>query len=351
MDFGRYGADNCAAPALPANPILFDVPNQSFERSDLLYGLVNRLVVFLLLVILAFLLPRLMPGDPLDIMLSDDALRELTEAETAELRRQMGLSGSWLDQFWRYIGALARGDLGYSHQHAAPVAELLGKSLPWTGLLIAGATPIYLFVGLVGGIWAGRRPHGNADRIATTLITILASIPPFAAAILLLLTFGILWPVLPVSGAEPLFPSPDPLIRARQIATHAVLPCLALAMHEIVRIFFIARGEAVSLAVRSFLINAKARGITGWRLYVNYYGRNMLPVVLARLSDTTTTMVGVVLFVEIVFSYPGIGHLIYGAILDHDYTLLQGAVIGLAAFVLALNWAIDVAIAIYARRG
>lgn len=326
-------------------------PLQTDTRSALTYGLINRLAVFALLVALAFALPRLMPGDPLDVLLSEDVSRELTAPEIADLREQMGLSGSPARQFARYLAALAQGDLGYSHRHAAPVSDLLARALPWTALLFLGATPIFLLGGLLAGTMAGRRPHGPADRIATAAITLLASIPPFVAALGLLLAFGILWPVLPVSGAEPLFPSDNPLTRAADIARHAVLPCLALAAHEIVRIFLLARGEAASISHRPFLTNARARGIAGWRLWLNYYGRNMLPVVLARLSDSVTALVGVVLYVEIVFAYPGIGHLIYDAILDRDYMLLQGAVIGLAVFVLVLNGLIDLAVTLLAERG
>jgi peptide/nickel transport system permease protein len=308
-------------------------------------------VVFLLIALLTFLLPRLMPGDPLDLLLSSDLARQLTPVEAEVIREQMGLTGSWPRQLGSCLLSLATGDLGYSLQHAAPVADLLSRALPWTLLLIACALPLYLVIGVAAGIEAGRATGSAFDRASTALATFLASIPPFAAAVLLLLAFGIVWPVLPISGAEPIFPAETLATRMVDIASHAVLPASALAFHEVVRIYFLARAEAAALSQRPFVANAKARGIRGARERVHYYGRNLLAVLLARLSDSITSMFGAVLFVEVVFSYPGVGRLIYDAVLDRDYVLLQGAVLGLSAFVLVLNWVVDTAALALASRG
>lgn len=318
---------------------------------NFLSGLINRLIVFLVLVLLTFILPRLVPGDPVDIFLSADEVRDLHPAELTALRDKMGLTGSWLDQLGHYLAKVMTGDLGYSHLHAAPVSELLSTSLPWTGLIIFGAFPIYLLIGVTAGIVAGRLAHHKTDIFLTHLMTLLASVPPFMAAIFLSLLFGILWPILPISGAEPLFVSDDPATRVIDMIQHAILPCVSLAIHEIVRFYFLARGESISLTARPFMINAYARGITGWRAFIHYYGLNIFPILLARMSDSITVLVGAVLFVEIVFSYPGIGHLIYDAILDQDYMLLQGAILGLAAIVLSANWIIDLVVASFAKRG
>ncbi|WP_244275155.1 ABC transporter permease [Pseudovibrio sp. Ad13] len=318
---------------------------------NMLSGLGIRLLVFALLVLLVFFLPRMLPGDPVEVFLASDLSRNLTGAESAELRAQFGLAGDWPQQLGVYLWDLIRGDLGYSVPHAAPVSELLRASIPWTLLLITCAAPIFLLAGAAGGIEAGKAPGAFFDRIATGVVTVVASIPPFTSAVLLLLAFGIVWPVLPSGGSEPFFPSSNPLQRDFDIARHAVLPVLALSLHEISRFYFLARGEAITLSQRPFILNACGRGIKGWRLRTAYYGRSLFPVFLARMSDALTGLFGAVLFVEIVFSYPGTGHLIYNAILDRDYVLLQGAVIVMAGLVLLLNWVIDAVAASLARRG
>ena len=316
-----------------------------------LRGLADRVLVFAGLIVLTFVLPRLMPGDPLELLLSADTARGLAQQEIEALRRQYGLAGSWGDQFLHHLHALAQGDLGFSLRHGMPVAALLREALPWTLLLILCAIPVYLVLGIGAGIEAGHRPHSPRDRIVTGAMIVLASIPPFAAAIFLLLAFGVLWPVLPTSGAEPLFPADTLEARIAGIARHAVLPVIALALHEVARFFFLARGEAVALSSRPFIANALARGIGGARLRLGYYARNILPMVLARMADSVTTLFSAVFFVEVVFSYPGVGSLIYSAMLERDHVLLQGAMLGMAAVVLALNWALDTAIIRLVRRG
>ncbi len=324
---------------------------QSEQHSGLLYGLVNRMIILALLILLTFLLPRLMPGDPVDMLISSDVARDLSAAERTALQVQMGLNAPLWEQFGGYVLGILKGDLGYSAHHAAPVTSLLASALPWTGLLIILSLPVFLIVGVGLGIEAGQRPHRRLDHAVTGLMTLFASLPPFAVAVLLLAVFGFLWPLFPASGAEPLFPSDDLVTNIFEILYHAALPALALAAHEIVRFYYLSRGEAMKLSVRPFVINAYARGITGWRARIHYYGRNLLPVLLARLSDSLSTLVSTVLYVEIVFSYPGIGTLLYGAILERDFVLLQGVILGLATCVLMTNWGIDVVVSSLAERG
>ncbi|GEK70988.1 ABC transporter permease [Paracoccus denitrificans] len=314
-------------------------------------NLLARLAVLGLVALTTFALPRLLPGDPLQAMLASDHAQSLSLAELAALRERLGLTAGWGRQLGDWLGDLLRGDLGHSIRHARPVAALVAESLPWTLLLILGAMPVYLLLGALAGIRAGRAQGGALDRGLTGLVTVLASIPPFVLAILLMLGFAILWPVLPAGGALPLFPSDQPLVRAGQVARHAALPVAALALHEFARFYYLARAEAIGLSRRPFVLNAEARGLAPLRMLADYYGRNILPAFVARMSDSISGLFGAALIVEIVFSYPGIGGLIYGAILDRDYPLLQGATIIVAAGVLALNWLIDAVLAVLAERG
>lgn len=326
------------------------MPCTRFFRA-VLGGLAGRLLAFALLAVLGFVLPRLLPGDPLALMLPPDSIRGLGPHDDLNLRAQMGLSGTIGEQLVRYLWSLLQGDLGFSFRHAARVADVLASALPWSLLLVVCAVPVYLTVGVTSGIEAGRYPHGRADRLLTGAMILLSSIPPFVGAVLLLQGFGIHWSLLPTGGAEPLFPPSDPLGRALAIARHAVLPVLALSLHEVSRFFFLARGEAVTLSARPFLVNARSRGIDEMRLRLHYYGRNLAPALLARLSSSVSGLFGGLVFVEVIFSYPGIGSLIYGAIQERDYALLQGTLLALAALVLLVNWSIDAIVLALAERG
>jgi len=315
-----------------------------------LTGLLRRAAVFALVLLLMALLPRLLPGDALDVMLDSDVQRDLLDSERARLRAQLGLDGSLAAQMWGDLSRLLRGDLGYSPLHGAPVADLLAEALPWTALLIGLALPMFLGLGIGLGIEAGRQPGGALDRGLTTAMSLLASVPPFVTAIALMLCFSILWPILPSGGAEPLFAPCTPLARALEVLRHAILPAFALALHEVVRYFFVLRGAATALSGRAFVVNARGRGVSGWRERHAYFGRNLIPVICARLGQSVATLFTASLFVEVVFSYPGVGLLTYQAVLDRDYALLQGAIAVLAALVLGLNWGFDALTDLLVRR-
>lgn len=318
--------------------------------SQLIAGLVQRAVVFLLLLFLMALLPRLLPGDPLALLLDSQATMTLDAAETRRLEEQFDLDGGIGAAVWRDVSALLSGDLGVSRAHGLPVGDVIASAFPWTALLILGAVPIFLATGVLSAIEAGRAVDRPADRALTLLMSLLATLPPFAAAALLVLLFAVWIPIFPATGAEPLFPSDDLGQRVIGIAHHAVLPTLALALHEVTRYYFVLRAETEGLFKQPFLQAARLRGVSGLRERRDYLLRNLMAAILARLSHSVSTLFSAVLFVEVLFSYPGVGLLAYQAILERDYILLEGIVAIIALLVLLLNWMLDAASTLLARR-
>lgn len=314
-------------------------------------GFLGRVTVFVLIMVLMAVLPRLLPGDPFELLLSSDYVQEMDDAAQARLRERLGMDAGLWAQVARDLSAMARGDLGHSPLHGAPVREVLFGALPWTLLLVACATPVFLAIGVGLGIEAGRKPGSRADSILSAVMTFIAALPAFVTALLLLLIFAITLRLFPLGGAEPFFPQSDFWPRARDIAWYGALPVLALAKHEIARYFFIIRGEAVQISRRPFMMNARGRGVAGWAERYRYFGLNLLPVILARLGHSTSTLLGAVLYVEVVFSYPGIGKLMHQAVLDRDFALLQGAIAALAAITLLINWLFDVLVELLTKRG
>lgn len=279
-------------------------------------------------------------------------VQSMSVQETNKLRETFGLATEDILTIIKHnILAVLDGQLGYSVSHGTAVSVLLNRALPWTLLLVLLACPIFLTIGVLGGIEAGRSAGTQIDLILSKVMSIIASIPPFAGALFLLITFGITWPVLPAGGAEPLRPSGHTMSRIIDIAHHAILPAFSLALHEVARYFFVVRGETITLSSRPFILNARANGVNGWHERRDLYLRNLAALVLSRLSYSIPTLFGAVLFVEVIFSYPGVGRLTYQAALDRDYALLQGTVTVLAALVLLLNWVLDTLTATLSERG
>lgn len=314
-------------------------------------GFLSRAFIFVLIMVLMAVLPRLLPGDPFELLMSSDYVQGMDEDAQARLRDRLGLDAGLWSQVIRDLSAMAHFDLGYSPLHGAPVQEVLFSALPWTLLLVACATPVFLGIGVGLGIEAGRVPGSRTDNILSVVMTFIAALPAFVTALLLLLIFAITLKLFPLGGAEPFFPQSGFWPRARDIAWYGTLPALALAKHEIARYFFIIRGEAVQLTRRPFMTNARGRGVSGLTERYRYFGLNLLPVILSRLGHSTSTLLGAVLYVEVVFSYPGIGKLMHQAVLDRDFALLQGAIAVLAALILLVNWLFDVLVELLTKRG
>ena len=322
-------------------------------EKDLRLGkqLSDNALALALLIVLNFLLPRWLPGDPVDALLGEGVIAGYSDTQLALLKAQMGLDGSGWQQFGIYLAELARGNLGYSAFHAAPVAEVLGEALPWTLLLLAGSIPLSLVLGAGPGLIAGARRGSLFDHWSGAVAALLSSIPSFAVAMLLLGLFSVHLGWFPISGAASLFGPPPGWLHGLDLLWHALLPMLALALHGGVRYFYLSRGVALALSQRPFLFAARARGVRGRRLLIHYYGRNALPALLAKLSGTVPMVMGATLFVEVIFSYPGVGHLMLDAIQARDYPLVQGGLFLLSLMVLTINSMLDLLIAILGRRG
>lgn len=311
----------------------------------------QRLTLFVLLLILMAALPRLLPGDPLALILGEEA-QALNLDHQSALRVEMGLSSDgFFNDVVKDVTHILKGQLGHSASHGADVSTLVFRALPWTVFLTFLACPLFLLIGVSCGIEAGRLAGRRLDRILCWVMSAQAATPPFAVAMLLLICLAIAWPILPAGGAESLIVRHYGLARFLDIAFHALLPALALALHEVSRYFFIIRGEVISISRRPFVQTALANGISLWRERLDLYLANLSAVILSRLSYSIPTLLGAALFVEVVFAYPGIGSLSYQAVLDRDYTLLQGATAVLAAIILITNWILDTLVMLVSERG
>ncbi|WP_170245131.1 ABC transporter permease [Pararhodospirillum oryzae] len=304
-----------------------------------------------LLVCLNFVALHALPGDPLTVLLGDATLVFPDEALRARLADLHGLDGSLGERFLRYVGRLARGDLGWSLSHAAPVRDLVIQMLPWTLALVACASVLAFVLGLGGGVEAALR-HGSRENpwILATL-AFLDSIPPFVKAILILFVFGLWLEVVPTAGALAPFSDTTGLARALELAHHAVAPVATLAVHETSKLLLFARGTTLALLSRPFLTVAVAKGVGPWRLRRAYLAPNALAAVVARTAALMSGMMAGAVFVETVFAYPGIGRLAVEAIAVRDLPLAQGLFLVLGAVILTLNLVADLIVLRLDARG
>lgn len=297
---------------------------------------------FLLILALTFILPRMMPGDPLQAIYGDEAMIAMSPEMKADLTRRFSLDQPPGRQFLSYMASLARGDLGYSYYYQEPVMKVVLGSLPWTVLLTGLALALSTLLGLILGVESGYRRGQPVDRALLTGIVSLGGLPDFFIGILFLLFFGITLGIAPLAGAITPYSGHRGLPALLDVLHHLALPLAALVLVRITGAYLLARNTMVSTLGEPFIMTARAKGCHEPAVKYRHAGKNsLLPVVTAAGLQLAHLFSGA-LFIEIVFSYPGMGSLLYNALLARDYPLIQGILLLVTMMVLAVNLAVDI---------
>lgn len=285
---------------------------------------INYLIALVLILSLNFVLPRLMPGDPLQAIYGNEAMIAMTPELKAELVNRFALDQSTSQQFGVYISSLLRGDLGYSYFYNAPVMAVILGALPWTVLLVGLAIIISTLAGVVLGIESGYRRGRPLDRALLGSLMFASGFPDFFVGILLLLFFGVVLELVPLAGAITPYAGYSGLLYLTDLLKHLALPLTALAVVRIADPFLLTRNAMVISLGEPFIFTARAKGCPDKVIRYRHAGKNSLLPVVTATGMQLPHMVTRALFIEIVFSYPGMGSLLYKALLTRDYPLLQG---------------------------
>jgi peptide/nickel transport system permease protein len=302
---------------------------------------------FIVAVTLNFFLPRLLPGNPVDAIVATlgrggaegEQLRRVYEAYNAEF----GLDKPLWEQFLVYLQNLAHGDFGVSFTlYPTPVSELIADALPWTIALQLPAILIGWIVGNILGAVAGYK-GGNLDRGAFLGSLFISSMPYYCLAILLLYGFAVYWPILPPSGGYSFGTTPNLSLEFISDALeHYWLPFLSLVL------VFIG-GQAVGMRsmviyeLNSDYVNySRGLGLRDRQIVRQIFRNGMLPQITG-LALSIGTLVGGALITEIVFSYPGLGTLLFGAIRQNDYPVFFAIALMITIAVLVANYMVDIA--------
>ena len=290
---------------------------------------------------LNFLLPRAIPGNPIEQLTSGVGnLSVQIDPETLQsLRSYYGLDRPLFDQFISYLKGLCKGDLGYSASFRAPVTVILEERLPWTIFLIVTSLFISFSAALVMGTRAAKS-RGKDWQVLLPAV-FLESMPPFVLGSLLLILLAVKIPIFPLSGAYTAFSQLRGPTALLDIGYHAVLPVLVLAASNFFSAYLIVRGSVSMVENEPHVLMAEIKGLPERTIRYRYVLRTaLLPVVTffgVRLAYST----GRAILVEVLFAYPGIGRLIHEAVLSHDYALLQGAFLVFTLWVILINFATD----------
>ncbi len=312
-------------------------PGEKRIRSNLItYTLALGIILTL-----NFCLPRLMPGDPLTAIFGDVALVQMSPQLKALLVERFSLDQSIGQQFVSYWSSLLHGNLGYSYYYKAPVTEVIFTRFHWTLLLSGLALILSTTAGIILGIESGWQRGKGLDNWMLGAMVSLSGFPDFWIGILLLLLFGVNLELLPLYGAKTAYSGLTGLERITDIGKHLILPLTTLTLARLAGSYLLTRNTMVGVLKEPYIRLARAKGLGPQTIKYRHAGRNSMLPVITRTGIWAGRMVTGVLFVEAVFTYPGIGHLTYEALTFRDYPLLQGILLVTAVCVLGANLIVD----------
>jgi peptide/nickel transport system permease protein len=296
--------------------------------------LLNRLlqipVSLLIISVLVFFLIHLTPGDPVELALPPGASKELAN----QIRHQLGLDRPLHEQFTNWLFNAAQGDLGKSIQTGEKVSDMLMDRLPVTFILATAAAVISVLVSLIGVI-AAIRFHRRMDYAIMLFSTIGISVPNFFAGILLIILFGVVWRILPISGF--VNPLKDPIEGIRHIAMPAVsLGLLYAALHT-----RMVRSSMLDILNQDFIRTARAKGLREHRVILRHGLRNALLPIVTVVGMSYAYMLGGSIIIEQVFAIPGIGRLLIIAVTSRDFPVIQGVLLMVGITFLFINLLTD----------
>jgi ABC-type dipeptide/oligopeptide/nickel transport system permease component len=318
----------------------------------LLRRVIGTIPVIVLISLLVFLLIHAAPGDPADLLLSDQASPE----DIADARHRWGLDQPIYVQYFRFLLNMLQGDFGTSFRYSDPVITLIGERLPATIELAVVSMLIAIVLGVPLGVWAGAKPNSWADNLGSFFGFFGISMPSFWFGIMLILVVSGYFNWLPSSGrstygiargSETGFYITASLFSGNFQAAwdgvkHIIMPAIALGTNMMGIIMRVTRSAVLEVMHEDYVRTARAKGVTESTVLWRHVLRNALvPVITVGGLELGTLLSGSII-VETVFAWPGSGSLLISAIQSRDYPLITGTVIIYTLAFVAINFMIDI---------
>ncbi|HSQ28645.1 MAG TPA: ABC transporter permease [Gemmatimonadaceae bacterium] len=308
-------------------------------RRRLVARLWQSLIVVFIVTTISFFLIRLVPGDPFSY---EDP--HITPEIRARWRAQFGYDRPLIEQYVRYIGSAAHGQLGYSIRARESVASVVGRAVPRTLLLTGLALALSLVLGVIIGVLQAVHRNGWFDRISSGVLLTLYSLPDFWGALMAMLIFAFWWPVLPPGRmVDPLLHDyMSPLAAAVDRLRHLILPVGSLTLMIMAGITRYQRAALLDILPADYIRTARAKGVSERGVIWRHALRSALAPMIALLGVMFPALLGGALFVEKVFNWPGMGLVAAQAIGASDYDVVVATVVIGSVMVVLGNLIADV---------
>jgi ABC-type dipeptide/oligopeptide/nickel transport system permease component len=285
--------------------------------------LLRSLLVLVGVTVVVFALVRVIPGDPVRLMLPPDA----TEQDVEILREQLGFNEPLYRQYLLFMQGVLTGDLGKSLRFRRPVSELVWERLPATIELALAGTFLTIIIGIPAGVLAAWKRNSFYDSFFMFLTMVGQSVPIFWLGIMLILFFSVNLRLLPTSG--------------RGSLAQLIMPSVTLATFFMALVARLTRSSVLEILGQPYVQTARAKGLSEYLVMGRHVLKNALLPVVTILGLQVGVLLGGAVITETVFAWPGIGTLAVGAIYNRDYPLVQGTVLIAAGIFVVINIVVD----------
>jgi len=302
------------------------------------------LLVFIAALIINFVIPRLMPGDITDLYIAESFATETAET----LKARFGFDQSLWTQFWLYLRNTFTGNFGISlWRYPTPVSTLLREAVPKTLAIVLPAQILYVVLGYFLGVKAGWKAGTSTDSAIMGSSTLIWAAPMFWVAIIILYIFAFLLGWFPLGGYMTIGVNyTNVFARIFDWLKHAFLPIITIIICRFGSSVMVMRNTITITLKENYIVSAHAKGLSENRVKHRHAARNaLLPLVTSTSFGIATSITGVV-FIEKIFSYPGMGRMTYDAVVRHDYPVIQACFLIFTVMIIAVVLLLDF---IYAR--
>lgn len=289
------------------------------------------------IIIITFVIIHAAPGDPVYYLAGEFASAEYIEG----LRVKLGVDKPLLEQFSIYLKTVLQGDLGYSLIYNEPVWDAIASRAPATILLGVTSLTIALAIGIILGVISARKPYSLVDNFVTTLAVLGYSLPLFWMGMMAILLFSLKLHWFPIGGLMTLRVQLTGIAYIVDILKHLILPSFCLGTIHFAIIARLTRSNMIEQLSQDYIMTARAKGLSERTVIFKHALKNaLLPIITVTGLNMGLLLSGTVL-IETVFSWPGLGRLMYDALFTRDYPMLMGMFIVVSTSVLVANLITD----------
>jgi peptide/nickel transport system permease protein len=300
---------------------------------------VYAIITLFLTITINFFIFRVMPGDPVSIMVSE---RILKPSVVEEVRAMFGLNLPLWQQYILYIRNLLIGYFGYSFHWKEPVINVIMERMPNTILLMGVSTILSVIIGIVLGVLAAWKRGTKVDVTILTSSLMFYSLPVFWIGMMLLMLFGYYLGIFPIAGTMSRPPPEGFFERILDLLHHMTLPTITLTLISYGEYTLLMRGTLLDVLTQDYIVTARAKGLSERRVLVKHAMRNALLPTVTAVAISLGFIVSGATLTETVFSWNGVGRLIYDAMMMRDYPVLQGAFLIISISVILANYVADI---------